>query len=229
MPGGAGSCPVAAAVRPRRRCHHRGAVLGRAPPGAVTGRGRPARRVVAGREGVRTSARPVVALSASSGPPWGCRPTGRADVRCPGVRGIQVSGRTGRWCPRRCRRAVRAALDLEWLGVAGRPRVGRSGSTCRRGPRAAWSPTWIGPNGKGRGRHWPWLARTRVDRSPGRRVAGVPAAASPGRRADMGAVQGGVPAGWWGSTDGAGAHRPRRASWAGRRRGARPWAWTKRW
>jgi hypothetical protein len=60
------------------------------------------------------------------------RPTGRADVkrpcvRCPGVRGSQVSGRTGRRCPRRCRRAVRAALDPGVARCGGPPRPGAAG------------------------------------------------------------------------------------------------------
>jgi hypothetical protein len=162
------------------------------------------------------------------------RPTGRADVqrpgvRCPGVRCIQVSGRTGLRCPRRCRRAVRAALDLEWLGVAGRPRVGRSGSTCRRGPRPAWSPAGIGPDGKG----WCGVGRAgsqEGDRSPG--PAAWPAsrlgrglAAGPTRAL----VQGGVPAGWWGSWDGAGAHRPPQCVLGRSPAWCRPWAWTRRW
>jgi hypothetical protein len=134
-------------------------------PGAVTWArsGRPAggRR----REDVRTPARPVVALSASSGPPWGCpssrssgRPTSRRPVsRCPG---IQVSGRTSSGV--RGAAATRSAprRTLEWLGVAGRPRLGPTG---RRAPwsRAAWSPAGLGPDGKGMVRRWPWLACTR--------------------------------------------------------------------
>jgi hypothetical protein len=62
----------------------------------------------------------------SSGPPWGCpsdRSSGRPASRCP------VSRRPGHpgvrpdrlWCPRRCRRAVRAALDPGVARVAGRP------------------------------------------------------------------------------------------------------------
>jgi hypothetical protein len=141
MPGGAGSCPVAAAVRaaapvpsPRSRRGWPSA------PGAVTRArsGRPA----GGRRprGCSDAGQAGRCLSASSGPPWDVRPTGRADVqrsgvRCPGVRGLQVSGRTGLWCPRRCRRPVRAALDLEWLGVAGRP--GRAQRV--HVPRAPWS------------------------------------------------------------------------------------------
>jgi hypothetical protein len=153
------------------------------------------------------------------------RPTGRADVRCPGVRcpGVrcnQVSGRTGLRCPRRYRRAVRAALDLEWLGAAGRPRVGRSGSTCRRGPRAAWSPAGIGPDGKGwcgvgragshEGRPSPraaaWLAsrlRRRLTAGPTRRWSGAGAGRVVGEPGMEQVLTG-----------------PRRASWAGHRRGA---------
>jgi hypothetical protein len=173
------------------------------------------------------------------------RPTGRADVqrpgvqrpgvqrpgvRCPGVRCIQVSGRTGLRCPRRRRRAVRAALDPGVARVAGRLRIGRSGSTCPRGLWAPWSPACTRPDGKG----WcrvgrAWLAQGLIG-AQGRRLAGVPAAAPPGRRADTGAGPGpGCRPGGGGAWDRAGAHRPRRASWAGRRRGVRPWAWTKRW
>jgi len=62
----------------------------------------------------------------SSGPRWGCpsdRSSGHPASGASGVQAsgpIQVSGRTGLRCPRRCRRPVRA-LDLEWLGVAGHP------------------------------------------------------------------------------------------------------------
>ena len=60
------------------------------------------------------------------------RPAGRADVqrphvRCPGVRCIQVSGRTGLRCPRRRRRAVRAALDPGVARCGGPPRPGAAG------------------------------------------------------------------------------------------------------
>jgi hypothetical protein len=82
-------------------------------------------------------------------------PTDRADVRCPGVRcpgvrGIQVSGRTDLWCPQRCRRAIRAALDSGVARWGGPP---QPGAASRRAPcpRAAWSPARIGPDGKGGG------------------------------------------------------------------------------
>jgi hypothetical protein len=169
-------------------------MAGRAPPGAVTRRGRAAQRVVAGREDVRTPARPVVALSASSGPRWG-RPS---SVRASGVQasGVQASGASG--CPDGHApvsaalppRFPRRAGPRSWLGVAGRPSVGRSGSTCRRGPRAAWSPACIGPDGKGRGGGCRCLLAGGSTLAQGRRLAGVPAAAPPGRRADTGAGPG---------------------------------------
>jgi hypothetical protein len=152
----------------------------------------------------------VGALSASPVPPWG-RPSNRSadvqrpGVRCPGVRCIQVSGRTGLRCPRRCR-AVRAALD--WSGsCGGPPRVGRSGSTC---------PVVRGRHGRlhragrqGVVRRWPCLARTRLTPAQGRRWAGVPAAGPPGRRADTGAGPGpGCRLGGGGAWDRAGAHQP---------------------
>jgi hypothetical protein len=127
------------------------------------------------------------------------RPTGRADVqrprvRCPGVRCIQVSGRTGLRCPRRCRRAVRR-WTLAWLGVAGRPRLGPPVDVPR-GPRAAWSPARIGPGGKrwwGVGRGWLTrgltVAQGRASRLR-RRLAAGPTRAL---------VQARVPAGWRGS------------------------------
>jgi hypothetical protein len=181
------------------------------------------------------------------GPPWDVRPTGRADiqhprVRCPGVRCPRVR------CPRvrclgvRCisgvrtdRPAVSAALPPRCPRRAGSG-VARCGGPpgwaqrvdVPRGRRAAWSPACIGPDQKGRGRRWPWLARIRVDRSQGRRLAGVPAAGPPGRRADTGAGQARCRPGGGGARDRAGAHRPLQASWAGRRRGARPWAWARR-
>jgi hypothetical protein len=194
--GGGG--PAAAQVpSPRSR-------PGSSAPGAVTGRGRTARRVVAGREGVRTSARPVVALSASSGPPWGCpsnRSSGRPVSRRP------VSRRPGHPGVRTDRPLVSAALPPRdprraglWSGSVGRAApAGRSESTC---PVSAGGvvacPHRAGR--KGRGRRWPCLPRTTVDRSQGRRLPGVPAAAPPGRRADRGCwSRARVPAGWRGS------------------------------
>jgi hypothetical protein len=238
MPGGAGQLssggggqgrgagaiaaePSWVAERPRRR-----------DPGEV-GPPRGARRV----RGVRTPARPVVALSASSGPPWDVRPTGRADVqcprvrcpgvRCPGVRGIQVSGRTGSGI-RGAAAALSAPWTPEWLGVADRP--GRAQRVdVPRGLWAAWSPACIGPDGKGMVRRWPWLARMR---STVARAAAWPAFRLRRRLGPSGPTralvqgQGAGPDGG-GARDRAGVHRPRRASWAGRRRGADQGAWTK--
>jgi hypothetical protein len=164
------------------------------------------------------------------------RPTGRADircsrvrcpgvrcpgVRCPGVRGLRVSGRTGRRCPRHHRRAVRRWTP-EWLGVAGRAqRVDVPPWSA-----AAWSPAGIGPNREAIVRRWPWLARMRVDRSPGPPL---------GRRPGCGAAP------TWALVQGQGTGRvgepgtkqvligPPAGRMGGRRRGARPWAWTRRW
>jgi len=147
-----GSCPAVAAVRAAAPVPSRSRHGWPSAPGAVTRRGRAAQRVspVASMSGRR----PGRSLPCPPRPVRGgdVRPAGRADiqrprVRCPGVRCIRVSGRTGLRCPR----AVALSAPrwaLEWLGVAGRPSVGRSGSTCRRGPRAAWSPAGIGPDGK---------------------------------------------------------------------------------
>jgi hypothetical protein len=150
------------------------------------------------------------------------------------VSGVQASGASR--CPAG-QALVSAALPPPWPHAG--PRVarwraapaGRSGSTCRRGPRAAWLPACIGPDGKGMVRRWPWLACTRVDAAQGRRLAGRSGCgAALAQRADTGAGPGP------GCRPGGGEHGteqvptgPRRASWwAGRRRGARPWAWTKR-
>jgi len=90
-------------------------------PGARSGRP----GGVAGREDVRTPARPVVPLSASSGPPWGC-PSNRSSghpastrpvSRRPGHPGVRTDTL---WCPRRCRRPVRA-LDPGLARCGGRP------------------------------------------------------------------------------------------------------------
>jgi hypothetical protein len=127
-----GSCPVAA-VRTRRRCRDR--------PGWPSA---PKRRDP-GKVGPPSGWSPVVRMSGRwLGRSLPClrprshredvRPTGRADIQCPGVRTDrppvsrrpvhQVSGRTGLRCPRRCR-AVRAALGP---GVArrGGPPLGRA-------------------------------------------------------------------------------------------------------
>ena len=197
-----GSCPVVAAVRaaapvpsPRSRDGWPSAPRCRDPARS----GRPAG--VAGREDVRTPARPVVALSASSGPPWDVRPTGRADIRCPGVRcpGVRCP-RVRCPVPSRCPdgpasgvRGAAAALSARWIwsgSVWRATPVGRSGSTCPRGLPAAWSPACIGPDGKGRGGGCRCLLAGGSTLAQGRRLAGVPAAAPPGRRADTGAGPG---------------------------------------
>jgi hypothetical protein len=206
---------------PQHRCRHRGAVLGgRAPPGAVTrvrsGRPSGGRR----REDVRTQATLVVALSAPrSRRGTSVQPVERtSNVQCPvsgvqasgvQVSGVQVSGRTGLRCPRQCRRAVRVALDLEWLGVGGR----RLGAVGRGAPGVRGRVVaCIGPDGKrwcggGRARLPRGRPSPRADAWPAsrlrRRLAAGPTRAGPG----PGCRPGG------GARDAAGAHRsPRRAS-----------------
>ena len=170
------------------------------------------------------------------------RPIGRADVRCPrrpvSTRPVSTrpapsrcpDGRALR-CPRLCRRAVRTALDPGVARCRGPSRLGATGSTCRRGPRAAWSPARIGPDGKGWCWRWPCVARTRVDGRPGPPHRTRHEAAAPPWRAwptsDAGPAAR-VPAGWLGAREEPAAHQsPAGASWAGRRRGARPWGWTR--
>jgi hypothetical protein len=158
------------------------------------------------------------------------RPAGRADVqrphvrcpgvRCPGVRCIQVSGRTGLRCPRRRRRAVRAALDPGVARCGGPPRPGAAGRRAavghgRRGCLPASGRT---------GRDGSALAvpgSHEIDRSQGRRLAGVRLRCRLGPSGPTWALVQGQGAGRVaGSMGGAGAHRPRQASWAGRWRGA---------
>jgi len=161
-------------------------MAGRAPPGAVTRRGRAAQRVVTGRDDVQTPARWSLPCSPRPVRRGDGRPAGRADiqrprVRCPGVRCIRVSGRTRSGVRRAGPRVARCG---------GPPRPGAAGRRAR-GPRAAWSPACISPDGKGMVRRWPCLARMRVDVAQGRRLAGVPAAAPPWpQRADPGAGPG---------------------------------------
>ena len=213
MPGGAGSCPVAAASgrgagaitaepswveRPGRRDRARSDC----PAGGRRSRGCP--------DAGQAGRCPVRLVRSRRGE---CPSTGRADVqrprvRCPGVRCIQVSGRTG----------VRAAPG--WAQRVDVPSWSAGGVVaCRHRP-----------GREGRGRRWPWLAGMRLTGAQGRRLAGVPAAAPPGRRPTAGAGPG------QGASRVAREHGteqvlpgPRRASWAGRRCDARPWAWTKRW
>jgi hypothetical protein len=225
----AGRCWAAVQWRrrsgPRRGCRHRGAVLGgRAPPGAVTrarsgrpGGGRRWRGCPDAGQAGRCRVRLVRSAAGMS-----VGPTGRADVQRPGVRGIQVSGRTGLWCARRCRRAIRAALDLEWLGAAGRP------GWAQRVDVPPWStdgvvacPHRAGRQGMDAAVAGAWLARG----SSVARAAAWPASRLPRRLGPSGPT--------WALVQGQGAGRvagghgteqvltgPRRASWAGRRPGA---------
>jgi hypothetical protein len=198
------------------------------------GRGLTAQRVVAGREDVRTPATPVVALSASSVRRADVRPIGQADVRCPRVRchpGVRtdtrpVSAALQPRCPHRAgpwNGSVRRAIP-----------VGRNGFDVPPWSAAAWSPARIGPEGKG----WCWVGRGWLARGSradlGRRIARAQAAAPPRRLAAWPTrelVQ------RQGAGRLAGEHEneqvltspPAGASWAGCRRGARPWGWTGRW
>jgi hypothetical protein len=170
----------------RRSCRHRGAVLGgRALPGAVTRASRAAQRVVAGRENVRTPARPGVALSASLVPPWG-RPSNRSSGRpastrpvsrrllCPGVRTDRHPGSAA--LPPHCPRRAGPWSGSGWRAApVGRNRSTRPVVRGRRGRLPA-----SGPDGKGwRGVGRAWLARGSTV-APGCRLAGL-AAAPPGR------------------------------------------------
>jgi hypothetical protein len=220
-----GSCPVAAAVRaaaqvPSTRSRPGwSSAAGRPNPGE----GRSAQRVspVARMSGHRPARRRPVRLVRSGR--GDVRPTGRADVHASGV---QASGASR--SPDGQASGVRGAAaalsgprwTAEWLGVVGRPgwapRVDVPVVCGRRGRLPA--------SGRAGGmvRRWPRLARTRVDRGQGRRLAGVPAAAPPWpRRADTGAGPGlGCRPGGGGAWDRAGAHRPGRAFSAGRWCGA---------
>jgi hypothetical protein len=201
-----GSCPVAAAVRavaqvpsPRSR---RGwpSAPSRRDPGEV---GPPSggRRSPGCPDAGQAGRCPVRLVRSAVG--MSVQPVERtSSIQASGVQasGVQRPGhpgvRTDRlWCPRRCRRAVRAALDPGWLG-GGPPRpqwvdvplrsVGGVVACLHRAGRV------------GMVRRWPWLAGMRSTAARGRRLAGVPAAAPPGRRADTGLVQAREPAGWRG-------------------------------
>jgi hypothetical protein len=168
-------------------------MAGRAPPGAVTRRGQAAQWVVAGREeDVRTPARPVVALSASSGPRWG-RPSNRSSghpvsrrpvSRRPVQPGVQVSGAAG--CPDghalvsaalpRCPRRAGPRSGSVWWAAPAR----RSGSTF------PWSAGGVvacrhRAGREGMVRRWPWLARMRstVARAAAWPASGCGAALAP--------------------------------------------------
>jgi hypothetical protein len=125
------------------------------------------------------------------------RPTGRADIQRPRVRCPRVRCPVPSRCPDGPGSGVRGAAaalsaarwPLEWLGVAGRSgraqRVDVPVVRGRRGRLPASGRTARGWCGVGRG----WLARGST-LGQGRRLAGVPAAAPPGRRADTGAGPG---------------------------------------
>ena len=178
-----------------------------------------------GRPDVRTPATPFVArprpLSAMR---TDVRPTGRADIRCPGDQCphdlCDPAVRTDR---RPVSAAAAAALSaprwiVEGVGAAGPATVGAPGWTCRCGPRAAWSSL---PESGLAGKGWSNVGSARLARGStpdlSRRFACVQAAAPcspPGRPREL--VQrrgaGRLP----GSREGAGAPKsPAGASWAG--------------
>jgi hypothetical protein len=162
-----------------------------------------------GREDVRTLARPVVALSASSGPAvrTSVQPVERtssvhaSSVHASGVQpsgvqpsGVQVSGCPDGQASGSAALPPRSAPRRTWSGSVWRAApVGRRGSTCPRGPRAAWSPDDIGPDGEGMVRRWPWLGGMRVAQGA---AAGIPAMAPLAAGPTTNAVEGQVPAGW---------------------------------
>ena len=144
---------------------------------------------------------------------------------------IQVSGQPGVRCPRplppRCPYHAGSQTSVR----RDRPRLGnrvrrvaaageRRGGRC---PNRAW---WRRDGGRLVVRGWHERRR-----QPGRRLAGVQAAAPrspPGRPWEL--VQRQVPVGWRGSREGQVLpRRPACACWAGRRRDGRPWGWTGRW
>jgi hypothetical protein len=220
-----GSCPVVAAVRaaapvPSPRSRHGWP----SAPGAVTRRGRAAWRVVADREDVRTPARPVVVVSASSGPRWG-RPSSRssghpASTRPVSRRPVHPGVRTDTlWCPRRCRRPCPRRAGPRSGSVWWAPgRAQRVDVPVVRGRRGGLPAS--GPGGKG----WCGIGLPgshEVDRSQGRRLAGVrlgAALAPAGRPGRWSRVR--VPADGEEHGDGAVLIGPGRASWAGRWCGA---------
>jgi hypothetical protein len=128
--------------------------------------------------------------------------------------GVQVSRHPGvrtdkLRCPRRCRHAVRAAPDPGVARCGGPPPVGPNRSTC---PVVAGGVVACRPRAgrEGDGAALAVAGLHEVDRSPGRRLAGVPAAAPPWpRRAGTGAGPGQGAGRGRGAWDGAGAHRPR--------------------
>ena len=182
-------------------------MAGRAPPGAVTRRDRAAQRVspvarMSGRRPGRSlpcpprpvrrgmSVQPVERTSsvqASGVQASGVHASGvhASGVQChPGVRTDRapVSAALPPRCPRRAGPWSSSVWRAARPGAAGR----RGAVVCgRRGRLPASGRTGRGWCGVGRG----WLARGST-LGQGRRLAGVPAAAPPGRRADTGAGPG---------------------------------------
>ena len=181
---------------PPRGCRHRGAVLGgRTPPGAVTRAKVGPPSGCRGSRGCRTPASRSLPCPPRPAPRGTSVQPVERTARRPGAGGLSVrthgvrassAGRT-LWCPEaRPPRCPRAGPGVARCG--GPPLLGAAGR------RAPWSVGGVGacPHGAGRKgmvRRWPWLAHMRVDRSPGPRLAGVPAGA-PWPPADTGAGPG---------------------------------------
>jgi hypothetical protein len=135
-------------------------------------------------------------------PPWGMSVQPVERTSSVHTSGVQVSGASR--CPdgQACGvRGAAAALSApRRTGVRAAPRLGAAGRRALVvGGRRGRLPC-IGPDQKRRGRRWPWLACTRVDRSPGPplgRRPGSGAAWPPGRHGRWSRAR--VPAGWRGS------------------------------
>jgi hypothetical protein len=218
-------------------CRHWGAVIGcRAPQTLQPKRG--LRRPAGGRRrrrGCPDAVHAVVTVSASSVRRTDIRPTGRADVRCPGVRCPGVRCDPG---VRTARRPVSAAAAAALSAPRWIPDVGAAGhATVAHGVRRVAAvgerpgrrcPT--GTGGEGMVEGWPWVAGTRLDGRSGAASQAHRLRRRARRLADHGSrssarcrsVGGGV-------REGAGAPQsPTGGSWAGGGRDARPWGWTGR-
>jgi hypothetical protein len=213
-------------------------------PGAVTWVSRAAQRVVAGAR--MSGRRPGRSLPCPRPGPAVGRPSSRSSghptsrclvsgVRCP-VSRRPLPRRPVSRCPDgqasavRGTAAARSASRWTWSGwvwgAAPLGPVGRGGPRCPRAGGRLPASGVTGSDGAAVGRA---RAAPRSTVVQGRRLAGVVAAAPPGRRADMGLVQGqGV-----GRVGEPGTQQvltgPPAGRLGGRRRGARPWAWTRRW
>jgi hypothetical protein len=174
---------------------------------------------------------PAQVPSPRSRPEWPSAPRRRgtsaqpvertSNVQCPVFRCPD-----GQACAVRGTAAARSASRWTWSGWVGGPPAGRSRSRCP-GVRGRWSPAsgLTGSDGAavGRARLPRGRPSPRADAWPAsrlrRRLAAGPTRAGPGPGCRPGGEPGtqlvltGPPAGRLG----------------GRRRGARPWAWTKRW